>query len=105
MRFNKLASLLVASLSLSVAVAQTTPLSDYFKGSNGKPGKLQAPAAEEIPQWLKDSRKLNDMLGSDAKVRIENPKVVHKVSKVFAGLDAFVVEGTEFSDDHPDGKQ
>ena len=52
MRFNKLASLLVTSLSLSVAVAQTTPLSDYFKGSNGKPGKLQAPAAEEIPQWL-----------------------------------------------------
>ena len=105
MRFNKLASMVVASLSLSVAVAQTTPLSDYFKGSNGKPPKLQAPAAEEIPQWLKDSRKLNEMLGSDAKVRIENPKVVHKVSKVFAGLDAFVVEGTEFSDDHPDGKQ
>lgn len=87
-----------------MAVAQTTPLSDYFKGSNGKPGKLQAPAAR-VPQWLKDSRKLNDMLGSDAKVRIENPKVVHKVSKVFASLDAFVVEGTEFSDDHPDGKQ
>lgn len=105
MRFNRLATLAIAACAVSFAGAQTTNLADYLKGNSGKTPKMTAPAAEEVPAWLRDSRKLNEMLGSDAQVRIENPKVVHKVNNVFAGLDAFVVEGTETSADHPEGRQ
>lgn len=105
MRFNRIISLFTAALALQFGAAYAANLNEFFTGPNGKPPKMSTPSQEEIPQWLKDSRRLNEMLGSDAKVRIENPKVVHKVPNAFAGLDAFVVEGTEFNEDHPDGKK
>ena len=105
MRFNKVVALVATFCARSVGHAQTNTLSDYLKSTGLKTQALEPPSAEETPQWLKDSKRLNELLGSDAKTRIENAKVVHKVPKAFAGLDAFVVEGTEYSDDFPDGKQ
>lgn len=106
MRFNRLIPAAVAASAVlfsGIAFSQDRSISDYFKNS-GKAPKLVAPPQDETPQWLRDSRRLNELLGSNPNMRIENPKVVHKVPKVFGGLDAYVVEGTEFSEDHPDGK-
>lgn len=105
MRFNRLTALCLTALALQTAVAGTSPLSEFFSNPVGKAPKITAPAPDDVPQWLRDSRRLQEMLGSDAKVRIDNPKVIHKVPNAFAGLDAFVVEGTEFNADHPDGKR
>lgn len=103
MASNRFAPLAAAALlALSFAHVQAQTLGDYFKGSNAP--KLVAPSAEETPAWLKDSKRLTELLGSDPTVRIEKPRVVQRVPKVFAGLDAFVVEAMEFSNDHPDGK-
>lgn len=105
MAFKTLAALTVACCALHMGAAQADTISDYFKGANGKAPKMTAPSADETPQWLKDSRRLTELLGSDPNVRIENPKVVHKLPKALAGLDAYAVEATEFSNEHPDGKQ
>lgn len=91
MRFNKVVAAVATLFALTVGHAQTNTLSDYLKSTGLKTQALEPPSAEETPQWLKDSKRLNELLGSDAKTRIENAKVVHKVPKAFAGLDAFVV--------------
>ena len=59
----------------------------------------------DIPEWLRDSARLEKMLGSDANYRVENPKVVRRIEAPIPGLDGFVVEGTSFSDASPDGKK
>ncbi|CAN7645092.1 hypothetical protein LJR129_005009 [Acidovorax sp. LjRoot129] len=106
MRSKTFAATLFASfLAFNVGMANAGNISDFFSGPNGKAPKITAPAPEALPEWLKDSRRLQELLGSDPKVRIENPKVIHKVANAFPGLDAYVVEGTEYNDDFPDGKK
>ena len=102
---KRIALALATCCALWSGSALANPISEYFKNSSGASQRLSPPSDEETPQWLKDSRRLNELLGSDAGVRIENAKVVHKSPKALAGLDAFVVEATEFSKDHPEGKQ
>lgn len=105
MRFSHRVALCAGAFSIACGVGHANTISDFFTGPNGKPPKITTPNQDEVPQWLKDSRRLKELLGSDPKVRIDNPRVVHRVPNAFPGLDAFVVEGTEFNEDFPEGKK
>ena len=49
-------------------------------------------ADKDVPDWLRDSERLNQMLGDDADTKIENAKVIRRVETPIPGLDGFVVE-------------
>lgn len=101
MRSKTIAAALCACFLSLHSGAHAENLGDFF---SGKP-KISAPAQESLPAWLKDSRRLRELLGSDPKVRIDDPKVIHKVANAFPGLDAYVVEGMEYNEDYPEGKK
>jgi len=61
--------------------------------------------SQEIPDWLKDSKRLQDMLGADSNYRVESPKVIRRVEAPFPGLEGYVVEATSYSEATPDGKK
>lgn len=91
MRFKKVVALVATFFALAVGHAQTNTLSDYLKSTGLKTQALEPPSAEETPQWLKDSKRLNELLGSDAKTRIENAKVVHKVPQSLRRVRCFLL--------------
>lgn len=122
MRFKRL----ILSASIIGLCAHLSAHAVDFGGllKNGKPKGQDAAAApapldapsvlrsepidsksKDLPDWLKDSKRLQDMLGADANYRVENPKVIRRVEAPFPGLEGYVVEATSFSDATPEGKK
>lgn len=62
-------------------------------------------ADKDVPGWLRDSERLNSMLGDDAETKIENAKVVRKVETPIPGLDGFVVEADTSTAANPEKKK
>lgn len=107
--------LLSAVLSMGLHLpAQALDFSKFLKSKASTEEAAPSPAvrsaavdpkAKDVPDWLKDSQKLKDMLGADANFRVENPKVIRRVDAPFPGLEGYVVEATSYSDATPDGKK
>jgi len=112
---------IAASLLFAAFGANAKGLADFFRSDPSTAAVAQAPSlagkkdagihaspidskSEDVPQWLRDSERLNKMLGDSADFRVENAKVIRKFDSPVPGLDGFVVEATSYTKDFPDGK-
>lgn len=59
---------------------------------------------EETPAWLRDSERLEKMLGADGAMRVENPRVVKRLDTPIAGLEGYVVRSTLYTKGTPAGE-
>lgn len=64
-----------------------------------------SPTDKDVPDWLRNSERLNAMMGASADAKLQNPKVIRKVESPIPGLDGFVVQAHSFSSENPEGKQ
>ena len=107
---------LLISAAITLGLILPAHALDFSKFLNSKESAAEAPSppvrseavdpkSKDVPDWLKDSQKLKDMLGADANFRVENPKVIRRVDAPFPGLEGYVVEATSYSDATPDGKK
>lgn len=97
---------LVASIGLGFSSASFSAGLSEVLGTKSKDAvQTTSPADEDVPQWLRDSRRLSSLLGDSAEVRIENPKVIRKIETPVPGLQGFIVQADTFSKASPDGKQ
>ena len=131
MRSKPLSSALL--LSLALPIAASAGIADFFKSpqkSSAPAAQAAAPAPatqavaddiklgdmslkslavapndSDLPAWLKDSKRIEQMIGADANFKVENPKVIRRIQSPIPGLDGFVVQATSFSDETPEGKQ
>lgn len=113
---NKLPSLLVAvffacGVFASHAQTPTSFMEAGKKGNNGvqslsfDSSKSGVPSNEETPSWLKDSGRLESILGGGARFKVENPTLVRTVESPVPGLKAYVVKATTFDDEKPNGEE
>lgn len=107
MRSKTLAALAVlAACGLGANMPATASgLSDLLGQKPKNEVKAAPPPVADVPKWLRDSERLNSMLGDNADARIEDAKVVRKVETPIPGLDGFVVQATVYSTASPEGKQ
>ncbi|MBV7542122.1 hypothetical protein [Acidovorax sp. sic0104] len=101
---------LVASLTAATGLASAAGISDFLQPSKtGSTAAIKAtevsPNDKDVPDWLRNSDRLNAMMGASADARLENAKVIRKVESPIPGLDGFVVQADSFSSENPEGRQ
>lgn len=101
---------LAATLTVFAGVATASGISDFLQPSKvGAAASVKAteisPNDKDIPDWLRNSERLNAMMGASADARLENAKVIRKVESPIPGLDGFVVQADSYSSADPEGRQ
>lgn len=121
MQFKPNALITAFVLAITAGVPAHAGLADFFKSEPKKGAEtagLFASAADagvktqpidgdskEVPDWLRDSKRLETMLGAEANFKIKDPRVIRTMDAPFPGLLGYVVEATSYSDANPDGKK
>lgn len=98
--------------AIAIGSAHAASPSEFLKpgkGSASNVGTLKskpvAPNDTDLPSWLRDSERLNTMLGANADMRIENARAIRKVETPIPGLEGFVVEADTYTKENPEPKK
>ena len=111
MQFNLKKICLALFCGLGVTASHAAGLNNFLTETkiNKETSSIKASMikedSDEIPDWLKKSKRLEMILGEDGKSKIENAKVVSKIESPIKGLFAYVIQADVFSDKNPEGKK
>ena len=115
LNFSRCLIALALTAAVGATQAQNKSLSSMLSSGGKSPQGADASstiksapitsADKDVPGWLRDSERLNSMLGDDAETKIENAKVVRKVETPIPGLDGFVVEADTSTTANPEKKK